>query len=70
MIKRAFVCLLKVYQAAISPLYPSSCRFVPTCSTYMIQAVTKYGLLKGSWLGLKRLSRCHPWGGSGYDPVP
>jgi putative membrane protein insertion efficiency factor len=65
-----FILLIKIYQLLISPLFPSSCRFSPTCSSYSLDALKKYGLLKGSWLGIKRISRCHPWGGSGYDPVP
>lgn len=62
--------LVRFYQGAISPLFPSSCRYTPTCSSYMIQAIKKHGPFKGFWLGIKRLSSCHPWGGSGYDPVP
>jgi putative membrane protein insertion efficiency factor len=58
------------YQYGISPLFPSSCRFTPTCSEYTKQAILKYGLVKGSKLSAKRISKCHPWGGSGYDPVP
>ncbi|MDR1654112.1 MAG: membrane protein insertion efficiency factor YidD [Prevotellaceae bacterium] len=58
------------YRAAISPLKPASCRYTPTCSEYAIQAVRKYGALKGGMLALRRLARCHPWGSSGYDPVP
>lgn len=58
------------YQRCISPFTPPSCRFTPTCSEYARQAIRKYGLLKGMYLALKRLLRCHPWGGSGYDPVP
>ena len=58
------------YQRCISPLTPPSCRFTPTCSQYAIEALRKYGPFKGSWLALRRLLRCHPWGGSGYDPVP
>ena len=65
-----FILLIKIYQLLISPLFPSSCRYNPTCSYYMLGALKKYGLLKGGWLGIKRISRCHPWGGSGYDPVP
>jgi len=64
------ILLIKIYQLLISPLFPSSCRYSPTCSHYTLEALKKYGLLKGSWLGIKRISRCHPWGGSGYDPVP
>ena len=62
--------LVKFYQYCISPLTPPSCRFVPTCSQYAVEALKKYGPIKGCWLTLKRLMRCHPWGGSGYDPVP
>lgn len=62
--------LVKFYQYCISPLTPPSCRYVPTCSQYAVEALRKYGPIKGCWLTLKRLSRCHPWGGSGYDPVP
>lgn len=54
----------------ISPLTPASCRYSPTCSTYSLQALKKHGLLKGGRLAIKRISSCHPWGGSGYDPVP
>ena len=59
-----------LYRACISPLKPPTCRFVPTCSEYAIQAIKKYGPLKGTYLAIKRILRCHPWGGSGYDPVP
>lgn len=61
---------VKLYQWCISPLLPPSCRYTPTCSQYAVEALRKYGALKGGWLTLKRLLRCHPWGGSGYDPVP
>lgn len=64
------IILIKIYQLLISPLFPSSCRYTPTCSHYTYEALKKYGLFKGSWLGIKRIARCHPWGGSGYDPVP
>ncbi|MCR9084273.1 MAG: membrane protein insertion efficiency factor YidD, partial [Cyclobacteriaceae bacterium] len=59
-----------VYQYTISPLFPSSCRYTPTCSQYTKEAILKHGPLKGGWLGIKRISRCHPWGGQGHDPVP
>ena len=62
--------LVKFYQAAISPYTPSACRYTPTCSTYMVKAIQIHGPIKGTWLGLKRISRCNPWGGSGHDPVP
>lgn len=62
--------LIRFYQRCISPLTPAMCRFQPTCSQYAIEAIRKYGPFKGGWLTLKRLARCHPWGGSGYDPVP
>ncbi|HPT15249.1 MAG TPA: membrane protein insertion efficiency factor YidD [Bacteroidales bacterium] len=62
--------LIKFYQYAISPYLPPSCRYTPTCSAYGIEAIRKHGAIKGGWLTLKRLASCHPWGGSGYDPVP
>ena len=66
-----FVALVRFYQICISPLKPHpTCRFTPTCSQYAIEALRKYGPLKGGWLALKRIVRCNPWGGSGYDPVP
>lgn len=58
------------YKYSISPLLPPACRYTPTCSEYAIQALKKYGPFKGLWLAVKRIARCHPWGGSGYDPVP
>ncbi len=58
------------YRACISPLTPPACRFTPTCSQYALEALRKHGPLRGSWLAVKRIARCHPWGGSGYDPVP
>lgn len=65
-----FILLIRFYQKCISPLKPPSCRFTPTCSQYAIEAIRKYGPIKGCWLAAKRIGRCHPWGGSGYDPVP
>lgn len=68
--KRLVLALIRLYQRGISPLLPPSCRFVPTCSHYTYEAISRYGVLKGGWLGLKRLSRCHPFHPGGYDPVP
>ncbi|MDG1023655.1 MAG: membrane protein insertion efficiency factor YidD [Flavobacteriaceae bacterium] len=65
-----FVLLIKGYQSFISPLLPPSCRYQPTCSQYTLESLKRYGLLKGGILGIKRISKCHPWGGSGYDPIP
>jgi putative membrane protein insertion efficiency factor len=65
-----FVGLIKVYQFTLSPFLGKQCRFVPTCSQYGIEAIKKHGALKGSWLTIKRIVRCNPWGSSGYDPVP
>lgn len=65
-----FVLLIKVYQRAISPLLPSSCRYTPSCSAYGIEAFRKHGAIRGGWLTIKRVASCNPWGGSGYDPVP
>jgi len=65
-----FIVLIKFYQKFISPYKPPSCRFTPTCSQYGLEAFRKYGPIKGGWLTLKRILRCNPWGGSGYDPVP
>ncbi|WP_205749469.1 membrane protein insertion efficiency factor YidD [Aquirufa rosea] len=62
--------LLRMYQGMISPFLPNACRYSPTCSEYAKQALIKYGIWKGTKLAAKRISRCHPWGGSGYDPVP
>lgn len=61
---------VRFYQLCISPMLPRSCRFTPTCSQYAVEALRKHGPLKGSWLAIRRILRCHPWGGSGYDPVP
>lgn len=67
-----FIFLLPVYfyKYSISPLFPARCRYNPTCSQYTIDAIKKHGILKGGWLAIKRISSCHPWGGSGFDPVP
>jgi hypothetical protein len=65
-----FVVLIKLYQWIISPWMGQKCRYTPTCSQYGIEALKKYGPVKGLWLTIKRVSKCHPWGGHGYDPVP
>ena len=65
-----FILVIKIYQLIISPWLGPKCRFTPTCSHYASGALKKYGVFKGTWLAIRRISRCHPWGGSGYDPVP
>jgi len=65
-----FILLIKIYQWIISPWIGPKCRYTPTCSHYGVEALKKHGLFKGLWLTIKRVSKCHPWGGSGYDPVP
>ena len=68
--RRIALFLLRFYKRFISPLLPPMCRFEPTCSVYTMQAVEKYGVLRGVWLGMKRLGRCHPFNPGGWDPVP
>ena len=68
--KRVLLFLIRLYQKYLSPGLPRRCRFSPTCSQYAVEALRKYGPVKGLWLTLRRLAKCHPWGGSGYDPVP
>ncbi|RVT41951.1 membrane protein insertion efficiency factor YidD [Sphingobium algorifonticola] len=70
MIARLLTLLARAWQLGPSRILPPSCRYAPSCSQYAIDALRKYGAVKGSWLATKRLMRCHPWGGSGYDPVP
>lgn len=67
---RVIILIVRFYQAAISPWLGRSCRFEPSCSSYMTEAVREWGAVKGGWMGIKRVARCHPWGGSGFDPVP
>ena len=69
-LKAVVILLIKIYQKAVSPWTPASCRYNPTCSSYSIDAFQKHGLWKGFVLTIKRIGSCHPWGGSGYDPLP
>ena len=73
-LKKSIVSFLKllvsIYQNGISPFFPARCRFQPTCSSYMMQALEIHGIRKGLYLGIRRILRCHPWGSKGYDPVP
>lgn len=68
--KKILLALIKFYQKAISPLTPPTCRFHPTCSHYGFEAIEKHGALKGSWLAIRRISKCHPFHEGGFDPVP
>jgi hypothetical protein len=68
--EKILISLVRGYQLLISPLLGNNCRFHPSCSSYMIEAIHRYGSLRGTWLGLRRLSRCHPWHEGGIDPVP
>ena len=70
LVRSVFLLLIKVYQLFISPLLGANCRYTPTCSQYGKEAILKYGPFKGGWLAIKRIARCHPWGGHGHDPVP
>ena len=70
MASRILIAVIRVYQLAVAPMLPASCRFTPTCSVYASQAIAKHGAWRGSRLALRRLLRCHPWGGQGADPVP
>ncbi|MEQ9303896.1 MAG: membrane protein insertion efficiency factor YidD [Marinoscillum sp.] len=69
-IRKIFILPVLFYQYSISPLFPSTCRFSPTCSNYTKEAIMKHGVIKGTILAARRISKCHPWGSSGYDPVP
>lgn len=69
MIRKLLIGLIRLYQKAISPLFPPSCRFYPTCSTYAVQALERHGVVRGGWMDVRRISKCHPWHPGGYDPV-
>jgi putative membrane protein insertion efficiency factor len=69
-IARILIALVRFYQLAVSPWTPAACRFTPTCSAYAIDALREHGAVRGLWLAIRRIVRCHPWGGFGYDPVP
>ena len=68
--RQILIALIKLYRYAISPYLAPSCRYTPTCSSYAIEAVQRFGILRGSWLAIRRIGRCHPWHEAGYDPVP
>ena len=70
LLSKLFILLIMIYQKIISPLFPATCRYTPTCSQYGMEAIQKHGVFKGGWLGIKRIFSCHAWGGSGYDSVP
>jgi putative membrane protein insertion efficiency factor len=68
--RQILIALIKLYRYAISPYLAPSCRYTPTCSSYAIEAVQRFGVFRGSWMAVRRISRCHPWHEGGYDPVP
>lgn len=68
--RQILIALIKLYRYAISPYLAPSCRYTPTCSSYAIEAIERHGIFRGSWLAMRRVSRCHPWHEAGYDPVP
>ena len=68
--RMALISLVRLYQLTLSPFVGFNCRYLPTCSAYAIEAIETHGALRGGWLAVRRVLRCHPWGGSGYDPVP
>jgi putative membrane protein insertion efficiency factor len=70
MFRKIFILPIRLYQLTLSPMLGANCRYTPSCSQYMIDAIQEWGPIKGIWMGLRRISRCHPWGGHGHDPVP
>ncbi|PJB13936.1 MAG: membrane protein insertion efficiency factor YidD [Flavobacteriales bacterium CG_4_9_14_3_um_filter_32_8] len=70
LVSKIFIVIIRFYQLSISPILGQNCRYTPTCSQYSIEALNKYGPIKGGWLSLKRIFSCHPWGGHGHDPIP
>jgi putative membrane protein insertion efficiency factor len=66
----ALIAAIRIYQIVFAPLLAPACRFEPSCSTFAVEAIARRGVVRGSWLALRRIARCHPWGGFGYDPVP
>ena len=68
--QRVAIGMLRIYQRVVSPMFGPACRFEPSCSDYMLEAIMRHGLVRGAWLGVRRIGRCHPLGESGYDPVP
>lgn len=70
MVRRILIGIVKAYRLAVSPWTPAACRYTPTCSAYAVEALERHGTLRGGGLALRRIGRCHPWGGLGYDPVP
>lgn len=70
LLSKFFILLIRIYQYTISPIFGANCRYSPTCSAYAVEAIQIHGPIKGSYLGIKRILSCHPWGGHGYDPVP
>lgn len=69
-LRKLFILPIRFYQYCISPMFPACCRFTPTCSQYAVEAIMRHGLIKGTYMAVKRIAKCHPWGSGGYDPVP
>jgi len=68
--RKILIGIIRIYQYGISPYLPPHCRYTPTCSTYAVEAISRFGILRGGWMALKRIGRCHPWHEGGYDPLP